>query len=338
MTRLALAAAVLCSTLIVVNSAYGWSPQQVGDGQQAYAQNDPYQLNIVQRGRDFLRYDGKGNLYGVALNELVHAYADLYVASRKRNRATAKLVKDIFDPVSAYPLCTGVRLTKWLKRLIDAYSNAETTLDELQLVALDERIKQDLRYIDYLHYWIDRYDLRTGRFTNRQNPNNRARKAVHSYFEQLRRDVNAEAKRAAACSPVPVSLRLFSRGPGRAAVRGTVTATGPGLSVSTAAGESLQLSLPVGAAITITAIPAAGTIFAGWHAARCGWPYENTEVPGVHRQRRTSWTCTITAASPSVPGPGQFVIVADAFFCDPATTPPGLCDSLPREALSVLPR
>lgn len=59
MTRLALAAAVLCSTLIVVNSAYGWSPQQVGDGQQAYAQNDPYQLNIVQRGRDFLRYDGK---------------------------------------------------------------------------------------------------------------------------------------------------------------------------------------------------------------------------------------------------------------------------------------
>ncbi|MCZ7538148.1 MAG: hypothetical protein M5T61_20905 [Acidimicrobiia bacterium] len=130
----------------------------------------------------------------MALNELVHAYADLYVASKKRNRATAKLVGDIFDPVSAFPLCTGVRVTKWLKRLVDAYSNAETTLDEFQLVALDERIKQDLRYIDYLHHWIDRYDLRAGRFTDSQNPNNLGSRAVHSYFEQMRRDVKAEAK------------------------------------------------------------------------------------------------------------------------------------------------
>jgi len=339
--RLALAAAVLCAALIVVSPASGWSPQQVGDSQQAYSQFDPYQLNIVQRGRDFLRYDRKGKLHGVALSELVHAYADLYVATRKLNRATIKLVGDIFDPVSAYPLCTGVRVTKWLKRLIDAYSNAETTLDAFQLVALDQRIKQDLRYIDYLHHWIDRYNLRTGRFTNRQNPNNRTRSAVHSYFGQLRRDVKAAAQNAVtACRPVSVSLSLFSRGPGRAAVRGTVTATGAGLSVSTASAQPIELSLPIGATVTITAIPAAGTIFAGWHAARCGWPYENTEVPGVHMRRPTSWTCTITAASPPVPGQGhgQFVIVADAFFCDPANTPPGLCDSLPREALPALPR
>lgn len=334
--RLAFAAAILCATLVVVSPASGWSPQQVGNNQQAYGQFDPYQLNIVQRGRDFLRYDSKGNLYGVALNELVHAYADLYVASKKRNRATAKLISDIFDPVSAFPLCTGVRVTKWLKRLIDAYSNAETTLDEFQLVALDERIKQDLRYIDYLHHWIDRYDLRAGRFTDRQNPNNRARKAVHSYFEQMRRDVKAEAKNAAACRPVSVSLRLFARGP---AAQGTVTATGPGLSVSTASGGSLELSLPVGTTVTLTAIPAAGTIFAGWHAARCGWPYANNEVPGVHMQRQSSWTCTITAANPPVPGQGHgpFVIVADAFFCDPNNTRPGFCDSLPRE-VSVSPR
>jgi hypothetical protein len=129
-----------------------------------------------------------------------------------------------------------------------------------------------------------------------------------------------------------VSLRLFARGPGRAAVRGTVTATGPGLSVSDAKADSLELSLPVGATVTLTAIPAAGTIFAGWHAARCGWPYENTEVPGVHMQRQNPWTCTITAANPPVPGQGHgpFVIVADAFFCDPENTPPGLCESLPR--------
>jgi hypothetical protein len=338
--------AFLCTTVVSVSPAYAWSPQPVPDN---FAAADPYQLDIVDRGRDFLRYDRKGDLYGRALNELVHAYADLYVASKRQNRATIKLVNDIFDPVSAFPLCPEVRLTKWLRRLIAIYSAAQTTIDAVGLVNLDNRIKQDLRYIDYLWYWIDRYDLRTGRFIDKQNPNNRAHKAVQGYFQQLRREVEAAQKNprlrhplglrgqaepdgcSAAGSEAEVSVRLFVRGPGRAPL-GTVTATGQGLSVTVDRSETQLITLPVGTTITITATPGPPNIFAGWHAARCGWPYENTEVPGVHGGRQASWTCTITAPDPPVPGQGHgpFVIVGDAFFCDPENTPAGLCESLPR--------
>jgi len=209
--RLGCVLAVLPIAAGWTESAAAWAPPGIPWPDARADSFAPDRIGVVRRASDFpvrARY------------ELYRAYADLYWVARARNKAAVELARGLVDPVdAALAACggSGVVAAKKLGDVYRVFSRGKDAVAGLQAWELQARYERSRRYVDYLWYWLARYDHRTKRWGS-PNPDRLASLSTRRWFAALRRRVAAESRRAAA-------ERASCAVPGRYSMTGTITLT-----------------------------------------------------------------------------------------------------------------
>jgi hypothetical protein len=150
----------------------------------------PERVGIVRKPKSFPK---------VAREELYRAYSEIYWLGRARDKEVVDMVQGLFDPVNAALIACGgggaaaLKEIEELKNAYALYSKAKDSVAALNLFEKQAQLERNERYVQYLWYWLGRYNAGTKTWNAKSNLNGWAYTSTQKWFKAKRQAVYAAA-------------------------------------------------------------------------------------------------------------------------------------------------